>query len=124
MSSELVFKVFGEGADLYEVLGIARTATDEEIRRAYRKKALKFHPDKCPGDEHAAERFQALSMVHSILSDATKRQLYDNTGDIDSSDMSSTEQEWSVSCILCLERRCERLVECVLWILYMHVYIV
>lgn len=94
MSADLVRKVFGEGCNLYEVLGVERAASEDDIKKAYRKKALKFHPDKCPGDEHAAERFQALSIVHSILSDSTKRRLYDNTGDIDMSDMTQTEQEW------------------------------
>jgi DnaJ-class molecular chaperone len=92
----LTEKVFGAGKDLYEMLGVARDASLAEIKKAYKRAALKCHPDKCPGDDGAAERFQALSAVHSILSDPSKREAYDQSGDIDDSDLSEDAQHWYV----------------------------
>ncbi|CAM9110715.1 unnamed protein product, partial [Hapterophycus canaliculatus] len=66
----------------YDVLGIPRTSPEEVIKKAYFKLALKCHPDKCPGDEAAKGRFQALSLVHSVLSDPDRRSVYDETGDV------------------------------------------
>eukprot|EP00752_Nemacystus_decipiens_P011882 g10536.t1 len=73
---------FGEGKSLYDILDVPPTATPAAIKKAYFKQALKFHPDKCPGDEDAKGRFQALSLVHSVLSDPERRTLYDETGDV------------------------------------------
>eukprot|EP00903_Cladosiphon_okamuranus_P014631 g13567.t1 len=73
---------FGEGKSLYEILDVPPTTTPASIKKAYFKLALKCHPDKCPGDEDAKGRFQALSLVHSVLSDPERRALYDETGDV------------------------------------------
>ena len=67
--------------DYYEVLGLSRTASDEEIKKAYRKLALKYHPDKNPDDGRAAEeRFKEISEAYQVLSDAERRGLYDRFG--------------------------------------------
>ncbi|KAG5188463.1 hypothetical protein JKP88DRAFT_304194 [Tribonema minus] len=63
-------------------MGLERSATESQIKKAYFKLALKCHPDKCPGDESAHTRFQALGMVHSVLSDPERRALYDETGEV------------------------------------------
>jgi len=65
---------------LYEILGVEKTASQQEIKKAYYKLALRLHPDKNPGDEEAKEKFQQLQKVISILGDAEKRALYDETG--------------------------------------------
>jgi DnaJ-class molecular chaperone len=70
--------------DPYEVLGVARTATPEEIRKAYRQLAKKLHPDLNPGDKHAEERFKEVSGANDLLSDPDKRRRYD-AGEIDAS---------------------------------------
>ncbi len=66
--------------DYYETLGISRNATLEEIKTAYRRLALKYHPDKNPGDKTAEERFKQLSEAYQVLADTEKRQLYDLYG--------------------------------------------
>src|SRR5438270_546096 len=66
--------------DYYEVLGVGRTATDEEIKRAYRKLAVKFHPDKNPDDPHAEEKFKELGEAYDVLMDPDKRAAYDRFG--------------------------------------------
>jgi len=63
-----------------KILGVEKTASQQEIKRAYYKLALRLHPDKNPGDEEAKEKFQQLQKVISILGDAEKRALYDETG--------------------------------------------
>ncbi|THF99511.1 hypothetical protein TEA_002963 [Camellia sinensis var. sinensis] len=68
---------------LYEVLGVEKTASQQEIKKAYYKLALRLHPDKNPGDEEAKEKFQQLQKVISILGDEEKRALYDQTGCVD-----------------------------------------
>ncbi|GAA0140194.1 chaperone [Lithospermum erythrorhizon] len=72
---------------LYEILGVERTAAQQEIRKAYHKLALRLHPDKNPGDENAKEKFQQLQKVFSILGDEEKRALYDQTGCVDDADL-------------------------------------
>uniref|UniRef100_A0A5B7C593 J domain-containing protein n=1 Tax=Davidia involucrata TaxID=16924 RepID=A0A5B7C593_DAVIN len=72
---------------LYEVLGVERTASQQEIKKAYYKLALRLHPDKNPGDEEAKEKFQQLQKVISILGDEEKRVLYDQTGFVDDADL-------------------------------------
>src|SRR5947208_9519186 len=64
----------------YEVLGITRTASDEEIKKAYRKFALKYHPDKNPGDKSAEESFKEIGEAYEALSDPQKRAAYDQYG--------------------------------------------
>ncbi len=66
--------------DYYEVLGVAKTATPEEIKKAYRKKAIQYHPDKNPGNKEAEEKFKEAAEAYDVLSDAKKRQLYDQYG--------------------------------------------
>lgn len=66
--------------DYYEVLGVSKTATDEEIKKAYRKMALKYHPDKNPGDKEAEEKFKEAAEAYDVLSNADKRARYDQFG--------------------------------------------
>src|SRR6202171_4380292 len=66
--------------DYYEVLGVGRNASDEEIKRAYRKLAVKFHPDKNPEDPQAEEKFKELGEAYDVLMDADKRAAYDRFG--------------------------------------------
>jgi molecular chaperone DnaJ len=66
--------------DYYEVLGITKTATVEEIKKAYRKKAIQYHPDKNPGDAEAEEKFKEAAEAYEVLSDQNKRSRYDQFG--------------------------------------------
>src|SRR4029078_733708 len=66
--------------DYYEVLGVARGALEDEIKRAYRKLAVKFHPDKNPDDPHAEEKFKELGEAYDVLMDPDKRAAYDRYG--------------------------------------------
>jgi molecular chaperone DnaJ len=66
--------------DLYEVLGVSRDASQDEIKKAYRKLAIQFHPDKNPGDEGAEEKFKEIAESYAILSDQDKRTRYDRFG--------------------------------------------
>src|SRR5437868_2287834 len=66
--------------DYYEVLGIERSVSEEEIKKAYRKLAVKYHPDKNPGDKAAEEKFKELGEAYEVLNDSQKRQLYDQYG--------------------------------------------
>jgi len=67
-------------ADYYEVLGVSRDASDQELKSAYRKQAMKFHPDRNPGDRSSEERFKQASEAYQVLSDADKRAAYDRYG--------------------------------------------
>ena len=60
-------------ADYYEVLGVSRSASDQELKSAYRKLALKYHPDRNPGDHSAEEKFKEASEAYQVLCDADKR---------------------------------------------------
>jgi molecular chaperone DnaJ len=66
--------------ELYKTLGVSKDASDEEIKKAYRKLARKYHPDRNPGDEEAEEKFKEISAAHDVLSDPEKRKEYDAGG--------------------------------------------
>jgi DnaJ-class molecular chaperone with C-terminal Zn finger domain len=66
--------------DYYEVLGVGRNASEEDVKRAYRKLAVKFHPDKNPDDPHAEEKFKELGEAYDVLMDSEKRAAYDRFG--------------------------------------------
>ncbi len=70
----------GEKRDYYDVLGVSRTGSPEDFKKAYRKLAVQFHPDKNPGDKKAEEKFKELSEAYEVLSDPQKRQMYDQFG--------------------------------------------
>jgi len=67
--------------DFYAILGVERTANQGQIKQAYRKQAIKYHPDKNPGNEEAAEKFKELSTAYAVLSDPNKRRQYDLHGE-------------------------------------------
>lgn len=69
-----------EKRDYYEVLGVSKNATADEIKKAYRKMAIKYHPDKNPGDKEAEEKFKEAAEAYDVLSDADKRARYDQFG--------------------------------------------
>lgn len=69
-----------ETRDYYEILGVAQNATDEEIKKAYRKLALQYHPDRNPGNKQAEERFKEAAEAYEVLRDSQKRQIYDRFG--------------------------------------------
>ena len=66
--------------DYYEVLGVQKSASDDEIKKAFRKLAVKYHPDKNPGDKEAEEKFKEAAEAYDVLSDEQKRQRYDQFG--------------------------------------------
>lgn len=66
--------------DYYEVLGVARDATDQQIKSAYRKLAMQYHPDRNPGDKQAEERFKEAAEAYAVLAESEKRALYDRFG--------------------------------------------
>ena len=69
-----------QSVDYYEILQVSRDATGAEIKKAYRKLALKYHPDKNPGDKEAEERFKLINEAYGVLSDEEKRSIYDRYG--------------------------------------------
>ncbi|XP_042219263.1 dnaJ homolog subfamily C member 5-like isoform X15 [Homarus americanus] len=81
-SDPLLHKHSTTGDSLYETLGIQKDATTEQIKKTYRKLALKYHPDKNPDNPDAAEKFKEVNHAHGILSDPTKRNIYDNYGSL------------------------------------------
>ena len=66
--------------DYYDVLGVNKTASPDELKSAYRKLAVKYHPDKNPGDKAAEDKFKEASEAYNILSDKSKKENYDNFG--------------------------------------------
>ena len=69
-----------EFKDYYATLGVSKTATDKEIKQAFRKLARKYHPDVNPGDKAAEARFKEINEAHEVLSDTDKRRKYDELG--------------------------------------------
>src|SRR5579884_2148696 len=63
--------------DYYKILGVSKNASDEEIKKAYRRLARQYHPDRNHGDKQAEERFKEVSQAHDVLSDPEKRKAYD-----------------------------------------------
>ncbi len=66
--------------DLYQVLGVSKNANEEDIKKAYRNLAFKYHPDRNPGDKVAEEKFKSISAAYSVLGDTAKRSQYDRYG--------------------------------------------
>lgn len=73
-------KIYTMPTDYYELLGVSKSASNEEIKKAYRQLALKYHPDRNPGNKEAEEQFKEISNAFQVLSDAEKRKLYDRFG--------------------------------------------
>ena len=69
-----------QNKDYYGTLGVKKTATSEEIRKAFRKAARRYHPDVNPGDKKAEEKFKEISEANEVLSDEKKRKVYDQVG--------------------------------------------
>ena len=69
-----------EKRDYYEVLGVAKTASDAELKKAFRNQAKKYHPDAHPGDKECEEKFKEAQEAYAVLSDPEKRRQYDQFG--------------------------------------------
>lgn len=70
-----------EYRDYYKILGVERSASDQEIKKAYRKLAMKYHPDRNQGDKQSEDKFKEINEAYQVLSDSTKRARYDQLGD-------------------------------------------
>lgn len=82
MNNQKMRSLSTSGQSLYEILGIQKSSTPDEIKKAYRKLALRFHPDKNPNNPDATEKFQEINRANTILSDETKRDIYDHYGSL------------------------------------------
>jgi len=67
--------------DYYKILGVPRGASDDEIKKSYRKLAMKYHPDRNPGNKEAEDKFKEINEANEVLSDSKKRARYDQLGD-------------------------------------------
>ena len=87
-----------EEFDYYEILEISRNVSGEEIKKAYRKMALKYHPDRNPDDKNAEEMFKKINEAYQVLSDQEKRQIYDTYGKkgLESSGFGFSDMEGSI----------------------------
>ena len=81
--------------DYYETLLVNRDAESSEIKKAYRKLAMKYHPDRNPGDRQAEEQFKLCTEAYEVLSDAKKRQIYDTYGHDGLKKPYSPEKRWA-----------------------------
>src|SRR5580700_2182546 len=79
--------------DFYEILGVASAATEQEIKAAYRKLALQYHPDRNPNNKEAEEKFKEATQAYEVLSDKEKRQRYDQFGHSETHDMGGFSQD-------------------------------
>ncbi|CAG2176277.1 unnamed protein product, partial [Oppiella nova] len=77
MDNNPMRRLSATGDSLYIILGVPKTATGDDIKKSYRRLALRFHPDKNPDNLESAEKFKDINRAHSILSDVTKRNIYD-----------------------------------------------
>ncbi|CAI9734138.1 Hypothetical predicted protein [Octopus vulgaris] len=83
MTSNTKKRSFSSSGDsLYELLGVKKNASNDEIKKAFRKLALKFHPDKNLDDPNAADKFKDINHAHSVLCDSSKRRIYDQYGSL------------------------------------------
>lgn len=82
MSDQRQRSLSTSGDMLYVVLGLDKNATPDDIKKSYRKLALKYHPDKNPDNPEASEKFKEINNAHAILTDATKRNIYDKYGSL------------------------------------------
>ena len=79
--SAAAIEIVCAGKSYYDVLQVSKQATDDQIKRAYRKLALKFHPDKNPGNEEATKKFAEINNAYEVLADKEKRGVYDQYGE-------------------------------------------
>src|SRR5205085_10704657 len=79
INQELIDKVSSK-RDYYEILGVTRSASEQELKQAYRRLAIQYHPDKNPGDQAAEEKFKEINEAYQVLSQAETRSRYDRYG--------------------------------------------